>query len=215
MGNNSINERNYENARRNSVGYDKKTKYTKYVKIPVAHIKNAAMATLLAASIIAGGHLVPKLVETININAIVYEETQKGRDLVFENTHRTDDKQHYFYDTYSIAQGLVAEPENFDKNILGIHDTIGYNKNNKIEQMDKIFGHISVMLKDEQNSKIKDYKSLEGYCLAKGIVDKDGNADFNALREKLSEQIAMEYQIEKMENKIEKMQEEISEFKKR
>ena len=74
MGNNSINERNYENARRNSVGYDKKTKYTKYVKIPVAHIKNAAMATLLAASIIAGGHIAPKLVEAKNDNAIVYEQ---------------------------------------------------------------------------------------------------------------------------------------------
>ena len=208
MGNNSINERNYENARRNSVGYDKKTKYTKYVKIPVAHIKNAAMATLLAASIIAGGHIAPKLVETININAIVYEETQKGRDLVFENTHRTDDKQHYFYDTYGIARKLIEDAENFDRNVYGVYKNIGYNKSNRLKQMNEVFSNVYVLTKNDQELAVNYYVDFNDYCVKKGFVKEDGTIDLDAYEKTLKEQIVKE-------NEIKQMQEEISEFKKR
>lgn len=208
MGNNSINERNYENARRNSVGYDKKTKYTKYVKIPVAHIKNAAMATLLAASIIAGGHIAPKLVEAKNDNAIVYEATEYGRELVFENTHRTDDKQHYFYDTYGIARKLIEDAENFDRNVYGVYKNIGYNKSNRLKQMNEVFSNVYVLTKNDQELAVNYYVDFNDYCVKKGFVKEDGTIDLDAYEKTLKEQIVKE-------NEIKQMQEEISEFKKR
>lgn len=207
MGN--TNQKNYENARQNSVGNNKKVEYVKYVKIPLAHIERAAIAVLLSAAIIAGGHvLVTKGLDDFQTNSITYEQTKLGRELVYTNTHRTTDKQYYYYDTFDIAQELVKDPKNFDRNLYGVYSAIGYNQKSKFIQMEEVVSDFGNIVKNNPNSEIKYYKDFTDYCTQKGFVKEDGTVDLNAYVKTIKEQIVKEEEMKKM-------QEEISEFKRR
>lgn len=207
MNNNSINRDIYERARHKSVGQDKKVAY---VKMKKNFFKGLLLATAIATVITTSGFIYGgvKLVDKVNTDSIVYEQTELGRNLVYDNTHRTDDKQGYFYDIYDIAEELVKDNKNFDKNLYGVYSAIGYNRGNKFIKMEEVVSDIGHIVKNNQDLGINYYKDFTDYCIKKGFVKEDGSIDLNAYENAIKEQIVREVEIQNL-------QDEVTEFKRR
>lgn len=204
----NINNRDlYENARQKSVGQKKPVKY---IKVKTTALKRGAIilsiATIIAASGVALG--VNKAYHEVKTSYVVYDLVAEGRQLVYENTKRTADGQHYYYEIDDIARELVKEPENFDKNLYGVFSAIGYNRTSQLEQIQNVVAMVGQLVEHNPDLGVNYYKDFTDYCIKKGFVKKDGTIDLEAYEKSIKELIVKEAEMQKFA-------EEMSNFKKR
>ena len=199
-------EEMYENARKKSVGEEKKVRYVKMTKeayiarLKATFLAGAMIAVLATGALVYGGHAIS---ETLSESKIVREETSSYLQLVNKETHRTDDNQHYFYDTYDIASELTSDQQNIDKGIYGVYTNIGYNDVNKIEQMNDVISSVSFQKTAEEVA--QKFNNFNDYVVSKGFVDKDGKADYNAYEEAMTKMIVNEHNVSEMQSQVDEI----------
>jgi|GEM_PF-3456268 len=199
-------EEMYERARNKSVGEEKKVRYVKMTREAyIARLKKtflagAMIAVLATSALVYGGHAISKNLSESNI---VREETSSYSQLVNKETHRTDDNQHYFYDTYDIASELTSDQENIDKGIYGVYMNIGYNEGNKIEQMNDVISSVDFQKKAEETA--QKFNNFNDYVVSKGFVDKDGKADYNAYEAAMTNMIVNEHNVNEMQSQVDEI----------
>ena len=196
----------YERARKNSVGEEKKVRYVimskeAYIaRLKGTFVAGAMIAVLATSALVYGGHA---LSETLNESKIVREETSSYSQLVNNETHRTNDNEHYFYDTYDIASGIMNDQENIDKGIFGVYSNIGYNEANKIEQMNDVISSVDFQKKAEEAA--QKFSNFNDYVVSKGFVDKEGKADYNAYEEAMTKMIVNEHNSNEMQSQVDEI----------
>lgn len=199
-------EEMYERARNKSVGEEKKVRYVKMTKeayiarLKTTFLAGAMIAVLATSALVYGGHVIS---ENLSESKIVREETSSYSQLVNKETHRTDDNQHYFYDTYDIASELTSDQENIDKGIYGVYMNIGYNEGNKIEQMNDVISSVDFQKKAEETA--QKFNNFNDYVVSKGFVDKDGKADYNAYEAAMTNMIVNEHNANEMQSQVDEM----------
>lgn len=196
----------YESARKNSVGEEKKVRYVKMTKeayiarIKATFLAGAMIAVLATSALVYGGHV---LSENLSESKIVRQETSSYSQLVDNETHRTNDNQHYFYDTYDIASELTRDQENIDKGIYGVYSNIGYNETNKIEQMNDVIASVGFQKKAEEAA--QKFSNFNDYVVSKGFVNEDGKANYNAYEEAMTKMIVNEHNLGEMQSQVDEM----------
>ncbi len=199
-------EEMYERARNKSVGEEKKVRYVKMTKeayiarLKTTFLAGAMIAVLATSALVYGGHVIS---ENLSESKIVREETSSYSQLVNKETHRTDDNQHYFYDTYDIASELTSDQDNIDKGIYGVYMNIGYNEGNKIEQMNDVISSVDFQKKAEEAA--QKFNSFNDYVVSKGFVDKDGKADYNAYEAAMTNMIVNEHNANEMQSQVDEI----------
>lgn len=199
-------EEMYERARNKSVGEEKKVRYVKMTKeayiarLKTTFLAGAMIAVLATSALVYGGHAIS---ENLNESKIVREETSSYSQLVNKETHRTDDNQHYFYDTYDIASELTSDQENIDKGIYGVYMNIGYNEGNKIEQMNDVISSVDFEKKADETA--QKFNNFSDYVVSKGFVDKDGKADYNAYEVAMTNMIVNEHNANEMQSQVDEI----------
>lgn len=199
-------EEMYERARNKSVGEEKKVRYVKMTKeayiarLKTTFLAGAMIAVLATSALVYGGHVIS---ENLSESKIVREETSSYSQLVNKETHRTDDNQHYFYDTYDIASELTSDQDNIDKGIYGVYMNIGYNEGNKIEQMNDVISSVDFQKKAEEAA--QKFNSFNDYVVSKGFADKDGKADYNAYEAAMTNMIVNEHNANEMQSQVDEI----------
>lgn len=199
-------EEMYERARNKSVGEEKKVRYVKMTKeayiarLKTTFLAGAMIAVLATSAVVYGGQAISK---NLSESKIVREETSSYSQLVNKETHRTDDNQHYFYDTYDIASELTSDQENIDKGIYGVYMNIGYNEGNKIEQMNDVISSVDFQKKAEETA--QKFNNFNDYVVSKGFVDKDGKADYNAYETAMTNMIVNEHNANEMQSQVDEI----------
>jgi hypothetical protein len=199
-------EEMYERARNKSVGEEKKVRYVKMTKeayiarLKTTFLAGAMIAVLATSAVVYGGQAISK---NLSESKIVREETSSYSQLVNKETHRTDDNQHYFYDTYDIASELTSDQDNIDKGIYGVYMNIGYNEGNKIEQMNDVISSVDFQKKAEEAA--QKFNSFNDYVVSKGFVDKDGKADYNAYEAAMTNMIVNEHNANEMQSQVDEI----------
>lgn len=141
----------------------------KFKRIIMGTFLTGAITTILLSIPISIG---------INNNSEIKEENDLIKDnidyainLINRNTYRIKGSDGFFYDEISIAKELLENPMELDTNIYAVFTKIGYNKNNKLEEMNKIMSIMNEINKDEN---IKTYSSFSEYADRKKILDENG-----------------------------------------
>ena len=147
------------------------------------------MATLLVISMILGGVAVGaanEVVDTIHENRIVYEQTsQFRRDVIYPNTHRTDNLQYYYYDYDDIADAIMEEGKDFSTELYKAYADLGEYQTNRV-------------------MKYTNYDSVEDYVKACGFKSIDDWVD--AEREK----IVLQAEIDAKKSELDSMHRELN-----
>lgn len=199
-------EEMYEKARQNSVGEEKKVRYVKMTKeayiarLKATFLAGAMIAVLATSALVYGGHA---LSENLNESKIVREEVSSYSQLVNNETHRTNDNEHYFYDTYDIASELTSDQANIDKGIYGVYTNIGYNEASKIEQMDDVISSVSFQKAAEEAA--EKFNNFNNYVVSKGYVDNEGKADYNAYEDAMTKMIVNEHNVSEMQSQVDEI----------
>lgn len=108
------------------------------------------------------------------------------RDIVYSETHRTQDNQGYWYDTYDIAQ-KVLNSEDTNLALYAVYDNIGYNYANKIKHMDLVLQdmeHIATS-NPEKYSGISCYSNFDSFLTGMGCIDGDGKPSTEVYEDKM------------------------------
>lgn len=196
----------YERARNKSVGEEKKVRYVKMSKeayiarLKATFVAGAMIAVLATSALVYGGHA---LFENASEANIVREETSSYSQLVNNETHRTNDNEHYFYDTYDIASELTSDQANIDKGIYGVYTNIGYNDTNKIEQMNQVISSVGFQTNAEEVA--QKFSNFNDYVVSKGFTDKEGKADYNAYEEAMTKMIVNEHNVSEMQAQVDEI----------
>ena len=108
------------------------------------------------------------------------------RWIVSSETHRTQDNQGYWYDTYDIAQ-KVLESEDTDLALYAVYDNIGYNYANKIKHMDLVLQDMKdiATANPEKYSGISCYSNFDSFLTGMGCVDGDGKPSTEVYEDKM------------------------------
>lgn len=196
----------YERARKNSVGEEKKVRYVKmqrdaYIKnLKTTFFAGAMIAILASAALAYGGHT---LSENLSDAKVVRQEISDYSNLVNSETHRTNDNEHYFYDTADIASKLTEDQNNIDKGIFGVYKNIGYNQGNKIEQMNDVIDSMAFEQTTSENK--TQYDNFNDYVVSKGYIGKDGKADYDAYEKAMTQMIVNEHNIEELQSQVDEV----------
>lgn len=195
----------YERARNNSVGEDKKVRYVKMRhELYVARLKASFIAGAVIGILVVGGLVYGSstAINKMQEYGIVNEELSQYSTIVNQNTHRTDDNQHYFYDTSDIASEISdIKEDDIDKAIFGVYSNIGYNDENKIEQMNNIMNSVNFSKQEEA----KGFDNFNDYVVSKGFVDKDGKADYDAYTNAMAKMIVDEHNINELQSQVDQV----------
>lgn len=192
-----------ERARAKSVGEEKKVRYVNmrrddYIKnLKITFVSGAIIAILAAGGLVFAGHTV---INNANQYKIVNQELSEYSTIVNENTHRTDDNQNYFYDTYDIASAISKDQSDIDKAIYGVYSNIGYNKANKLSQMDNVISSVEFTAKADEVA--DHFSNFSDYVISKGYIDKDGKADFKAYENAMTQMLVDENAIEELQSQV-------------
>lgn len=116
------------------------------------------MAAFALACMITGGvavGFVSNVIDTMHNNAIVYEQTSAfTKEVIYPNTHRTDNKQYYYYDYDDIADAIMADGKDFSTELYKAYSYLGE------YQTDRVMRYT-------------DYDSVAAYVDACGFKDID------------------------------------------
>lgn len=118
-----------------------------------------ALLVVLGASYVAMGNALNP--------SYINESYDAGYQAVNYETHRTNDKEGYWYDYGDIA-ARYNEDYDFDSWVYGTYKNVGWNTQSKLECMDDLFRHLELR-------GVTEYDSFLEYCDAKGVcVEKNG-----------------------------------------
>lgn len=116
------------------------------------------MAAFALACMITGGvavGFVGNVIDTMQDNAIVYSATSEFRnDVIYPNTHRTQNNQYYYYDYDDIADAIMEDGKDFSTELYKAYAYLGEYQTNRV-------------------MKYTDYNTVEEYIKAKGFEDID------------------------------------------
>lgn len=181
----------YNKSRQNSVGKNKRVNYNQKRK---KTLNKAFLGLAIAAMISTSAYFTIKDYEIFKVRSLVKE----GRQIVYDNTNRTDNNLYYYYEIDKIAEALTKDPDNFDAKLYGVYKAIGYNDENKLEQMEKVVAEVGRIVKREQNTKIDYYEGFIHYLREKGFVNKEnGEVDVNTYERSMDQQILKENEAKK------------------
>ena len=94
------------------------------------------LTTLALACMITGGiavSVVSNVAETMHNNAIVHEQTYSfAKEVIYPNTHRTYDNQHYFYDYDDIADAIMEDGKDFSTELYKAYSYLGEYQTNRV-----------------------------------------------------------------------------------
>ncbi len=194
----------YERTKQKSIGNNKKVAY---VKIPKEKYKNILKGTFLAGAITAGLtigsiHLGYSAINEFNDTKVVYETIMTGRNIVQENTKRTSDNKHYYYDEMAIAKQIAEDVDNLDLNLYSVYKSIGYNAENKIEEMNVILSRLSLYVKDNEKIEVDDFNA---YLVNEGFKTPEGQADYKQYDKAMKETIINKHKIDELQNEQESL----------
>lgn len=147
------------------------------------------VATLLVGCMILGGVAVGvanEVVDTIHDNRIVYEQTSEfRRDVIYPNTHRTQNLQYYYYDYDDIAEAIMEDGKDFSTELYKAYADLGEYQTNRV-------------------MKYTDYANLESYVTANGFKDIDDWA--KAERKK----IVLQAELDEKQSQLDDMHRELN-----
>jgi hypothetical protein len=189
---NKVNLEAYENMKKKSVTGQstrrtrKKTitiEYDKFVKKMKVMIGTTAVVVAILAGTgpIVVSNAYNKIVDNIQINELVQDFES---NVIVNETHRTDDNEHFYYDYSDIAK-KIENMEDFDKAVYLLDQSIGY------YQTGKTLAHT-------------DYGSFTNYLEEKGYADED------EFKKDMRQRILLENEIDKKQQELNRMQEEHS-----
>lgn len=151
------NARRANNLVKNSIKTDAQKERARVVKRQQRKKqRQRAFTTLIVACVILGGvaaNTVSNIADNIQENSIVYDQNhQFAQEVIFPNTHRTYDNQHYFYDYDDIAAAIKEDGKDFSTELYKAYAYLGEYQTNKV--MD-----------------YTNYNSVEDYVKANGFED--------------------------------------------
>lgn len=112
-----------------------------------------ALACMITGGVAVG--VVSNVAETMHNNAIVHEQTYSFvKEVIYPNTHRTYDNQHYFYDYDDIADAIMADGKDFSNELYKAYSYLGEYQTNRV-------------------MKYTDYDTVEEYAKNAGFEDVD------------------------------------------
>ncbi len=130
----------------------------------LSYMKEITLTAACVAMLVVGANSMEAIINPSYTN----DSYDSGRYAVSAETHRTQDNQNYWYDYSDIASRFDEERMDFDSYVFGTYETIGWNRESKIDCMDKLFYYFN--LQD-----VTSYDSFVDYCNAKGVcIEKDG-----------------------------------------
>ena len=147
--------RNTQNLIRNSTSDEVRRERARVIKAQQRkQQRQKRLATLAVCCMLTGGifaGFVGEVIDTYHENAIVYEQTSEFRkDVIYPNTHRTYDNQHYWYDYAKIADALEEDGKDFSSQLYMAYSDMGEYQVNRVMQY-------------------TDYDSVEAYATANGF----------------------------------------------
>lgn len=189
---------NYRNRRKRSVKKDTK--------------RRLVLAVLVAAIGISSVYGVKEaVVNTYDFvkDTIVYDsEVFSYRDLINKNCHRTNDNQHYFIDTYSLAQDVkkleVSKPEDVYHHFISIATNIDYNRN---ENFRTFLNSYDLDSMSQLEIVYPTYQEFSNFLYEYSLLNEDGSINFDKWREydkkvyNFEKELDDEYKIEEMDGK--------------
>lgn len=147
------------------------------------------VAALLIGCMILGGVTVGvanEVADTIHDNRIVYEQTSAfRRDVIYPNTHRTQNLQYYYYDYDDIAEAIMEDGKDFSTELYKAYADLGEYQTNRV-------------------MKYTDYADLESYVTSNGFKDIDDWAD--AERKK----IVLQAELDEKKSQLDDMHRELN-----
>ena len=156
---------NYERARRKSRNVARVEYKQEVFRVDLDKLKKLITVSALALTVLVSSltGVAVKGVNNLQDQAQINEYLSQYSSIVSENTHRTDDGQHYWYDTYDIEKEVSNNPETFSEELYAVYNKIGYNDENKIDHMNKIVNHTG------------NYSDFDDYLTKNGFVNEDGS----------------------------------------
>lgn len=137
------------------------------------------------------------MVNAINREKEYRELYHDATSIVNENTHRTEDREHYWIDYYKVAEGLATLDGDFNIYIYGVYQSVGWDNESTINQMNTIMRYCHSL-------DITNYEDFEDLCRQNGFCNSKGEIDLrkyqNAMKEYLENVIAIEEAEEKNSN---------------
>ncbi len=177
----SNNEMNYQRMERNSTsgGTVRRNNVRRKTKRSVSHkkIKRFLSAAVIGAGITIGiSNLTDKMVDNAVMNGVV---SDFHSEVINPETHRTADRENYFYDYVDILQEM-KEMDNFDEAVFLLNRCIGEN------QTDRVLAYT-------------EFESLNDYVVSRGYEDVK---DFD---KNIKEQILLEEEINDKQEELNRM----------
>jgi len=182
---------NYERARRKSRNVARVEYKQEVFRIDVDKLKKLIAVSALTLTVLVSSLTglavkgVNDLQETVKVNDYLSQYSH----IVSENTHRTNDGQHYWYDTYDIEKEVSNDPETFKEELYAVYNRIGYNDENKIDHMNKIVNHTG------------NYSDFNDYLVQNGFVDENGEPSRENYEEYMDAYILAKVNMEEVESR--------------
>lgn len=145
-------------------------------------LKKVTCAFVTSAVVSVSAYSIVSMVNEFNKEKEMRVIYQDASSIVHENKHLTEDKEHYWVDYYKIAEGLATLDGDFNINIYGVFNSVGWNDESTIDQMNTIIRYCNQL-------EITDYNNFEDLCRQNGYCDKDGKVDLKKYRESMREYI--------------------------
>lgn len=124
--------------------------------------------------------------QSIQMQSIVSEENKTASDIMKNNTHRTNDRENFWYDTEGIAKDTIKSysEDLYDVALYGYYSDIRFNRQSN---MDNIIRDLSHAVPD--NSRFKNYSDFDDYLIKNNFVDDKGNIDKKIYEDKMKKYI--------------------------
>jgi hypothetical protein len=183
--------RNYEKIREKSTTGEPvrrnrerriKMKYSDFkrcIKIIVAST-SVVVAIITGAGMSIGAHAINNFQDKVVVNSMVEEFRI---NVINEETHRTADREHYFYDYSDIASKMEKNYDDFDEALYCLVSNIGE------DQSDRVLNYT-------------DYGSVEKY------LETAGYEDLDEFKNEISKRIVLEKEVDEKTAEIEQMKAE-------
>lgn len=155
----------------------------KKTKVPKQAILSVILGFMGTFGLIKG---LESIHQGIQMQSIVCEETKTAVDILKNNTHRTDDRKNFWYDTEGIAKDTIKNytEDLYDVALYGYYRDIRFNRQSN---MDDIIRDLRYAVSEDSN--FKKYRDFDDYLVKSGFVDDSGNADKKVYEEKMKKYI--------------------------
>lgn len=183
--------RNYERMReRSTTGKPVKRNRERRIKMKysdfIKGIKKVVAATsvvvvlITSAGMSLGAHAIENIQDKMVVNSMVKEFRV---NVINDETHRTADREHYFYDYADIASKMEENYDDFDEALYCLVSNIGE------YQSDQVLIYT-------------DYKTVDNYLKTNGYEDLD------EFKDEISKRIVLEKEVDEKTAEIEQMKAE-------